>query len=52
VVEPLPEEQWAKSSAELARLSKEVKQRHALQPNRPIIAILAEVYGEEASLSA
>ncbi|MCW4150236.1 hypothetical protein OM427_11940 [Halomonas sp. 18H] len=50
--QPLPEAQWAKPSEELMRLSKEVRQRHAQQPNRPITAIFAEVYGEEASLSA
>lgn len=49
---PLPEEQWAKPSEELTRLSKEVKQRHAQQPNRPITAIFAEVYAEETLLSA
>ena len=50
--QPLPKEQWAKPSEALTRLSKEVKQRHAQQPNRPITAIFAEVYGEEVSLSA
>lgn len=50
--QPLPEAQWAKPSEELMRLSKEVRQRHAQQPNRPITAIFAEVYGEETSLSA
>ncbi|MEL7978730.1 hypothetical protein AAG584_01715 [Vreelandella titanicae] len=49
---PLPEEQWAKPSAELTRLSKEVRQRHAQQRNRPITAIFAEVYGEETPMSA
>lgn len=50
--QPLPEAQWAKPSEELIRLSKEVKQRHAQQPNRPITAIFAEVYAEETSLTA
>ncbi|WP_255157977.1 hypothetical protein [Vreelandella boliviensis] len=50
--QPLPEEQWAKPSKALTRLSKEVKQRHAQQPNRPITAIFAEVYGEETTISA
>ncbi|WP_338036215.1 hypothetical protein, partial [Vreelandella boliviensis] len=49
--QPLPEERWAKPSPELTRLSKEVRQRHAQQPNRPITAIFAEVYVEEALLS-
>lgn len=48
--QPLPEEQWAKPSEELMRLSKEVKQRHDRQPNRPITAIFAEVYANETSL--
>ncbi|MFB9866075.1 hypothetical protein [Vreelandella sulfidaeris] len=30
----------------------QVKERHAQQPNRPITAIFAEVYGEETTLSA
>ena len=50
--QPLPEAQWAKPSEELTRLSKEVRQRHAQQPNRPITAIFAEVYGEETTMSA
>ena len=50
--QPLPKEQWAKPSEELTRLSKEVRQRHAQQPNRPITAIFAEVYGEETTMSA
>ncbi|MFJ5535730.1 hypothetical protein [Vreelandella titanicae] len=50
--QPLPEAQWAKPSEELTRLSKEVKQRHAQQPSRPITAIFAEVYAEETLLSA
>ncbi|MDR5860437.1 hypothetical protein FZZ93_17315 [Halomonas eurihalina] len=50
--QPLPKEQWAEPSEELKRLSAEVRQRHAQQPNRPITAIFAEVYAEETTLSA
>ncbi len=50
--QPLSEAQWAKPSEALNRLSAEVRRRHAQQPNRPITAIFAEVYAEEAALSA
>ncbi|RTR02051.1 hypothetical protein EKG36_12895 [Halomonas nitroreducens] len=50
--QPLPREQWAQPSEELKRLSAEVRKRQAQQPNRPITAIFAEVYGEETTLSA
>jgi hypothetical protein len=41
--EPLPQEQWAKPSEELLRLSEQVRQRHKRQPHRPITEIFAEV---------
>jgi hypothetical protein len=42
--EPLPEDQWAKPSAELLRLSKHVKELKQRKPLRPITDIFAEVY--------
>ncbi len=39
----LPPEQWAKPSAELQRLSQQVKALHTQQPQKPITAIFAEV---------
>ncbi|GED23898.1 hypothetical protein [Halomonas halmophila] len=50
--QPLPREQWAQPSAELERLSAEVRRRQQEQPTRPITAIFAEVYAEETTLSA
>jgi hypothetical protein len=41
--EPLPEEQWAKPSEELLRLSEQVRRMHKRQPHRPITQIFAEV---------
>jgi hypothetical protein len=41
--EPLPKEQWAKPSAELLRLSEQVRQMQKRQPHRPITEIFAEV---------
>ncbi|WP_256663263.1 hypothetical protein [Pseudomonas sp. SJZ131] len=41
--EPLPKEQWAKPSEELARMSEQVRQLHKRQPRRPITEIFAEV---------
>ncbi|MFJ2714534.1 hypothetical protein ACIOZM_27290 [Pseudomonas sp. NPDC087346] len=41
--EPLPEEQWVKPSAELLRMSEEVRQMQKRQPRRPIAEIFAEV---------
>ncbi|WP_445177947.1 hypothetical protein [Pseudomonas sp. McL0111] len=41
--EPLPEDQWAKPSAELLRLSEEVRQMQKRQPQRPITEIFADV---------
>jgi hypothetical protein len=42
--EPLPEDQWAKPSAELLRLSKYVKELKQRKPLRLITDIFAEVY--------
>jgi hypothetical protein len=42
--EPLPEDQWAKPSAELLRLSKHVKELKQRKPLRLITDIFAEVY--------
>ena len=41
--EPLPKEQWVKPSAELLRLSQQVRDWHKRQPRRPITEIFAEV---------
>jgi len=41
--EPLPQEQWAKPSKELLRLSEQVRQLQKRQPRRPITEIFAEV---------
>ncbi|RZO02576.1 hypothetical protein EKG40_26205 [Pseudomonas moorei] len=41
--EPLPENQWAKPSEELLRLSEQVRQLQKRQPRRPITEIFAEV---------
>ncbi|UFQ02968.1 hypothetical protein KJY40_19380 [Pseudomonas fitomaticsae] len=41
--EPLPEDQWAKPSEELLRLSEQVRQLQTRQPRRPITEIFAEV---------
>jgi hypothetical protein len=41
--EPLPQEQWAKPSEELLRLSEQVRQLQKRQPRRPITEIFAEV---------
>ncbi|MDR9752759.1 hypothetical protein RG836_14990 [Pseudomonas sp. SZMC_28357] len=41
--EPLPKDQWAKPSAELLRLSQQVRALHKRQPRRPITEIFAEV---------
>ncbi|MFJ7314202.1 hypothetical protein ACIQVE_15835 [Pseudomonas sp. NPDC098747] len=42
--EPLPEDQWAKPSEELLRLSEWVRQMQKRQPHRPITEIFAEVH--------
>ncbi|WP_207199240.1 hypothetical protein [Pseudomonas sp. TH49] len=41
--EPLPEDQWAKPSEELLRLSEQVRQMQKRQPHRPITEIFVEV---------
>jgi hypothetical protein len=41
--EPLPEDQWAKPSEELLRLSEQVRQMQKRQPHQPITEIFAEV---------
>ncbi|MGY3171819.1 hypothetical protein ACVWYU_001193 [Pseudomonas sp. TE12234] len=41
--EPLPQEQWAKPSEELLRLSEQVRQLQKRQPRRPITEIFAQV---------
>ena len=41
--EPLPKDQWARPSAELLRLSEQVRAQHKRQPRRPITEIFAEV---------
>jgi hypothetical protein len=41
--EPLPEDQWAKPSEELLRLSEQVRQIQRRQPHRPITEIFAQV---------
>lgn len=46
--QPLPPEQWAKPSAELQRLSEQVRQLRKRNPQRPIIEIFAEVQGTAA----
>ncbi|WP_068824511.1 hypothetical protein [Pseudomonas sp. BMS12] len=46
--QPLPPEQWAKPSAELQRLSEQVRQLRKRNPQRPIIEIFAEVQGAAA----
>jgi hypothetical protein len=40
---PLPQDQWAKPSEELLRLSEQVRQMQKRQPHRPITEIFAEV---------
>ncbi|SFN08600.1 hypothetical protein SAMN04487858_1121, partial [Pseudomonas sp. ok602] len=42
--EPLPKDQWAKPSAELLRMSEQVRALHKRQPRRPITEVFAEVY--------
>jgi hypothetical protein len=42
--EPLPEDQWAKPSGELLRLSKHVMELKQRNPLRSITDIFAEVY--------
>lgn len=42
--EPLPEDQWAKPSEELLRLSELVRQMQKRQPHRPITEIFAQVH--------
>ncbi|MEB0080381.1 hypothetical protein QN406_25500, partial [Pseudomonas sp. MH10out] len=42
--EPLPKNQWAKSSSELLRLSAQVNALHKRNPRRSITGIFAEVY--------
>ncbi|MFJ2714536.1 hypothetical protein ACIOZM_27300 [Pseudomonas sp. NPDC087346] len=41
--EPLSEDQWVKPSAELLRMSEEVRQMQKRQPQRPITEIFADV---------
>ncbi|WP_460371094.1 hypothetical protein ACOYXF_05430 [Pseudomonas sp. Tul1A2] len=41
--EPLPQDQWAKPSEELLRMSEQVRQMQKRQPHRPITEIFAEV---------
>jgi hypothetical protein len=41
--EPLPQEQWAKPSEELLRMSEQARQMQKRQPHRPITEIFAEV---------
>ncbi|WP_256345297.1 hypothetical protein [Pseudomonas sp. PD9R] len=41
--EPLPKEQWAQPSAELLKMSEQVRALHKRQPQRPITEIFAEV---------
>ncbi len=41
---PLPEEQWAKPSDELVRLSKEVKRIREQDPALPIEMVFADAY--------
>jgi hypothetical protein len=41
--EPLPQDQWAKPSEELLRLSEQVRQMQKRQPHRPITEIFAQV---------
>ena len=47
--EPLPEDQWAKPSEELLRLSEQVRQMQKHQPHRPITEIFAEVQRSAAT---
>jgi hypothetical protein len=47
--EPLPKEQWAKPSADLLRMSAQVRALHTRNPQRPITEIFAEVYRTENS---
>jgi hypothetical protein len=47
--EPLPQEQWAKPSEELLRLSEQVRQLQKRQPRRPITEIFAEVQRSPAT---
>jgi hypothetical protein len=44
--EPLPEDQWAKPSEELLRLSEQVRRMQKRQPHRPITEIFAQVQRE------
>ncbi|RON88526.1 hypothetical protein [Pseudomonas fluorescens] len=48
--EPLPEDQWAKPSEELLRLSEQVRQMQKRQPHRPITEIFAEVQSATPSV--
>ncbi|MBX8531230.1 hypothetical protein K5D32_16290 [Pseudomonas cichorii] len=48
--EPLPEEQWAKPSDDLKRLSQRVKVMKEQKPQRSITDIFAEVYLTESSV--
>ena len=47
--EPLPEDQWAKPSEELLRLSEQVRELQKRQPHRPITEIFAEVQRSAAT---
>ncbi|WP_338801346.1 hypothetical protein V9L13_02340 [Pseudomonas sp. RSB 5.4] len=48
--ESLPEDQWAKPSEELLRLSEQVRQMQKRQPRRPITEIFAEVQSATPSV--
>jgi hypothetical protein len=48
--EPLPEEQWAKPSEELERLSQKVREKQQARPGRLPYEVFAEVYAEEDHL--
>ena len=48
--EPLPEEQWAKPSEELERLSQKVREKQQARPGRLPYEVFAEVYAEEDRL--
>jgi len=47
--EPLPKDQWAKPSAELLRMSAQVKALDKRNPRRSITGIFAEVYRSEST---
>jgi hypothetical protein len=47
--EPLAKEQWAKPSADLLRMSAQVRALHTRNPQRPITEVFAEVYRTENS---